>query len=158
MPSYQQGENPIIQNCSCARCSAVRTQAGPPAWYPWYPEQQDPRHIGVSGLDDDLRLISLSLKRAGTPYSVGAQGFAPAQTAVSAKNRPHKHVMTIHEGPPNMGFPTARTLDTSIAEGRRRLAGQYLNNPDAFVRTIRLEPGPSSQFQAIITLEMTNVI
>ena len=53
-----------------------------------------------------------------------------------------------------MGLPRAQTLDASIAEGRRRLAGRYLNNPDAYVSTIRLEPGPSGQLQVIITLEM----
>jgi len=57
-----------------------------------------------------------------------------------------------------MGLPRAPTLDASIAEGRRRLAGRYLNNPDGHVSTIRLEPGPSGQFQVIITLEMTDVI
>jgi len=54
-----------------------------------------------------------------------------------------------------MGLPRAQTLNASIAEGRRRLAGLYLNNPEAYVSTIRLEPGPSGQFQVIITLEMT---
>ena len=62
MPVYQQGQDPIIQNCSCARCSVVqRTQAGPPAWNSI--EQQDLRHLGVSILYDDdaiLHLISLS--------------------------------------------------------------------------------------------------
>ena len=52
-------------------------------------------------------------------------------------------------------FPRAQTFDPSIAEGWRRLASYYLNNPDAYVSTIRLEPGPSGQFQVIITLEMT---
>jgi hypothetical protein len=58
-----------------------------------------------------------------------------------------------------MGLPTVMvpTLDTSIAESRRRLAGRYLNNPDAYVSTIRLEPSPSGQFQVIVTLEMANV-
>ena len=59
------------------------------------------------------------------------------------------------EGPPNMGLPRAQVIDVSIAEGRRRLAGRYLNNPGAYVSTIRLEPGPSGQFQVIITIEMT---
>ena len=53
-----------------------------------------------------------------------------------------------------MGWPMAQTLDASIAEGRRRLAGRYLNNPEAYVSVIRLEPGPSGQFQVIITLEV----
>jgi hypothetical protein len=56
-------------------------------------------------------------------------------------------------------LPRAQIIDASIAEGRRRLAGHYLSNPDAYVSTIRLELGPSGQFQMIITLEMrmTNV-
>ena len=53
-----------------------------------------------------------------------------------------------------MWFPGAQTLDASIADGRRRLASRYLNNPNAYVSTIRLEPGPSGQFQVIITVEM----
>ncbi|KAH9043561.1 hypothetical protein EDB83DRAFT_2318045 [Lactarius deliciosus] len=65
-------------------------------------------------------------------------------------------------GPPNVGLLQAPILDASIAEGRRRLAGRYLNNPDAYVRMIRLEPGSSGQFQTrfqiIITLEMANIL
>lgn len=57
-----------------------------------------------------------------------------------------------------MGFPWAQALDASIGESRRRLAGRYLNNPNAYVSTIRLEPGPSGQFQVIITLEMANIV
>ena len=51
-----------------------------------------------------------------------------------------------------MGLAGALTLDASIAESRRRLAGAYLNDPDVSVRTIRLEPGPSGELQVIITL------
>jgi hypothetical protein len=43
MPTYQQGEDPAIQNCSCVQCSGVRrTQAHPPTSNP-----------DVSGLYDD---------------------------------------------------------------------------------------------------------
>ncbi|KAH9018174.1 hypothetical protein EDB84DRAFT_1442531 [Lactarius hengduanensis] len=38
-------------------------------------------------------------------------------------------------GPPSIGL----TLDASIAENRRHLAGRCLNNTDAYVNTIRLE-------------------
>ena len=50
-------------------------------------------------------------------------------------------------------------LDASIREGRRRLAGRYVNNPNAHVSTIRLEPSASAsgQHQVIITLEMVNL-
>ena len=51
-----------------------------------------------------------------------------------------------------MGLAQALTPDASIAESRRRLASRYLNNPDIFVSTIRLEPGPSGELQVIITL------
>jgi hypothetical protein len=57
-----------------------------------------------------------------------------------------------------MGSHWAQALDTSIAESRRRLAGRYLNNPNAYVSTIRLEPGLSGQSQVIITLEMANIV
>jgi hypothetical protein len=57
-----------------------------------------------------------------------------------------------------MGIHWAQALDTSIAESRRRLAGRYLNNPNAYVSTIRLEPGPSGRSQVIITLEMANIV
>ena len=56
-----------------------------------------------------------------------------------------------------MGLAQAPTLDASIAESRRRLAGHYLNNPGAYVSMIRLEPGPSRELQIIITLGMPNV-
>ena len=47
IPTYRQGEDPIIQNCSCVRCFAVRrTRAGPATWHPVEP--QDPRNFGVS--------------------------------------------------------------------------------------------------------------
>ena len=57
-----------------------------------------------------------------------------------------------------MGLPQAPTVEALIVESRRRLAGRYLNNPDAHVSMIRLEPSPSGQFQVIITVEMANVV
>ena len=47
-------------------------------------------------------------------------------------------------------------FDASIREGRRRLAGRYLNSPDAYVSTIRLEPGASGRLQVVITVEVVN--
>lgn len=57
-----------------------------------------------------------------------------------------------------MGLRQAPTVETLVAEGRRRLAGRYLSNPDAYVSMIRLEPSPSGQFQVIITVEMANIL
>jgi hypothetical protein len=46
------------------------------------------------------------------------------------------------------------TTGTLAAEGLRRLAHHYLNDVNLYVNVIRLEPGPSSRFRAVITLEM----
>ena len=106
MPTYQQGEDPAIRNCSCVQCSALQhTQAGPPTWY--HDEQEDTRDFGVSSLCDGdiiLQLTKHSPKRAGTPYldqgqvvGTGAEidivvpDHAPPQieTAVSANTLSH---------------------------------------------------------------------
>ncbi|KAH9173376.1 hypothetical protein EDB89DRAFT_1959484 [Lactarius sanguifluus] len=149
MPTYQQGEDPTIQNCSCARCSDdQRTQAGPPTWYPV--GQQDPRHFGDPVVNQDQNVNN----RAETNRAWAQFGGIPPQTADNFGYAP------VHErvGPPNMGLAQAPTLNTSIAESRRRLASRYLNNPYAYVSTIRLEPGQSGQFQVIITLEMIDIV
>jgi hypothetical protein len=59
-------------------------------------------------------------------------------------------------GPSNAGLVQASTLDTS-AESRRRLAARYINDADAYVSLIRLEPGPSGRFQVIVTIETTTL-
>ncbi|KAH9042292.1 hypothetical protein EDB84DRAFT_1473217 [Lactarius hengduanensis] len=149
MPTYQQGEDPTIQNCSCARCSDVqRTQAGLPTWYPNV-GQQDPMDFGDPVVNQDNNRAESAMI---IPNRAWAQ-FMPPQTANSGHAAIHERA-----GPPNMGSAQAPTLDASIAESRRRLAGRYLNNPDAYVTTIRLEPGPSGQFQVIITPEMTDIV
>ncbi|KAH9021731.1 hypothetical protein EDB85DRAFT_1999613 [Lactarius pseudohatsudake] len=154
MPAYQQGDDTTIQNCSCARCSGVqRAQATPPTWYPIGP--QDPRHFNIphvnqdQGGDNRVETALIAPDRAWTQ-------FVPPQTARTQDNFGYA---PIHErvGPSDMVLLRAPTFDTSIAESRRRLAGQYLNNPDAYVSIIRLEPGASGQFQVVITLEMPNV-
>jgi len=72
MLTYQQGEDPTIQNCPCVWCSEVQgTQAGPPTWYPI--GQHDPRHFSVSSLYDDntiptAELIVSSLERTPLPH------------------------------------------------------------------------------------------
>jgi hypothetical protein len=57
-----------------------------------------------------------------------------------------------------MGFSQAQPLDATIAENLKRIANQYLNNPDAHVRTITLEPGPRDELQIVITLGTANII
>ncbi|KAI9436620.1 hypothetical protein H4582DRAFT_2058547 [Lactarius indigo] len=154
MPTYQQDGSPTVQNCSSC----------PPTWHPI--EQQDPRHFS---------LIASSQKNTTAPHLDQDQGvdshetamivpdhtraqFVPLQTAMSQDNLDYASVHERAAPPPNMGLPRAPTLDALIAESWRLLAGRYLNNPDAHVCTIRLEPGPSGQCQVVITLEMPNVL
>ena len=49
-------------------------------------------------------------------------------------------------------------LDESIREGRRRIAGRYLYNSNAYVSMIRLEPSASGHLQVVITLEMVDLL
>ncbi|KAH9021733.1 hypothetical protein EDB85DRAFT_1999628 [Lactarius pseudohatsudake] len=157
MPAYQQGEDTIIQNCSCLQCSEVRgIQADPHTGDPV--RQQDPRHFNAvapspnqyQGVDSRAETVMIVPDRAW-------EQFVPPQTA--GFEDPFSYA-PIHEraGPSSMGFPLAPTLDASIAESRRRLAGQYVNNPNAYVSTIHLEPGLSGQLQVIITLEMASAV
>ncbi|KAH9172602.1 hypothetical protein EDB89DRAFT_874925 [Lactarius sanguifluus] len=161
MPTHQQDQNPTIQNCcSCVECLPVwRTQARPLTRHPM--EQQDARHFDNTTAPHLNRDQGID-NRAETATIVpdyGLAQFVSPQTARTQYNDNFGYA-PVHEraGLPNMGLPRALTLDASIAESRRLLAGRYLNNPDAHVSTIRLEPGPSGQFQVIITLEMANVL
>ena len=57
-----------------------------------------------------------------------------------------------------MGLPRAPILDALIVEGHKGLVNRYINNPNAYISMIRLEPSPSGQFQVIITHEMANIV
>ncbi|KAI0293859.1 hypothetical protein B0F90DRAFT_1670705 [Multifurca ochricompacta] len=56
---------------------------------------------------------------------------------------------------PHLQAPVLGVLE---AEGLRRLAGRYLNNPDSYVYMVRMVPGPAGRFRIIITLEMTDLL
>ncbi|KAH8980536.1 hypothetical protein EDB92DRAFT_1953883 [Lactarius akahatsu] len=141
VPAYQQGEDVTTQNCTCPRCSEVqRTQPRPMTWYPV--EQQDPRDFGnvdAPHLNQDQIVDNRVPDRVWAPQTTVIQdGYPPV--------------------PEGAGPPQALLLEASIAESRRRLAGRYLNNPDVYVSTIRLEPGPDGELQVIITLGIANVL
>ncbi|KAN0131087.1 hypothetical protein V8E53_011088 [Lactarius tabidus] len=133
-----------------------RIQAGPQTWYPI--EHQHPRHFDAvapytnqdqtvaNSVDTALIVPNRAWGEFVPPQPMGIQnyfGYAPD----------HQRA-----GPSNAGFPRAPTFDASMAEGRRRLAGHYINDASAYVSMIRLEPSASGQFQVIITLEMANVL
>ncbi|KAH9030356.1 hypothetical protein EDB85DRAFT_2146801 [Lactarius pseudohatsudake] len=49
-------------------------------------------------------------------------------------------------------------IGISAAEGLRRLADRYVNNPASLVSVVRLEPGPSGGFQVMIILGMADLL
>ena len=52
----------------------------------------------------------------------------------------------------------AQAIDMSVPERLRRLARRYVNNPKSLVNGVHLEPGPSGQFQVVITIDITNIL
>ena len=103
MPTYQQGEGPNIQNCSCVWCSDGQlTQVRPTTQYPV--EQQGPtRPFGVSSHHNDngipllIRSPNLDLNQivdnrvedsATVPDRAWAP-FIPSRAAVRANIFPH---------------------------------------------------------------------
>lgn len=154
MPAYQQDEVATTQNRSCPRCSVQEgTQVRPTTEYPV--EQQDarpPANANTPYLNQNQNVNNRDETAMVAPDRV----WAP-QTARTEDNTSYTHVQErtgshIREATQALG-PGA-----SIAERRRRLVGRYLNDPDVYVSTIRLEPGTDGELQVIITLGMADVI
>ena len=51
-----------------------------------------------------------------------------------------------------------QVLDRPVTESLRRLARRYINNPESRIITVRLEPGPSGQFQVAIVVEIADIL
>ncbi|KAI9450799.1 hypothetical protein BJY52DRAFT_1226998 [Lactarius psammicola] len=154
-PTPGQAANATTPNCSCPWCSDV--QRRPPTWYSV--EQQHPRHFdnAVVPYVNQGQAVDNPVETALIePHRMREQWVDPQ--AVGIQDNFSYASVRERAGPSNARLLQAPTLDVSIAEGRRRLAGHYLNNPDAYVSVIRLEPGAFGQFQVIITLEMANIL
>jgi len=46
----------------------------------------------------------------------------------------------------------------SVMESLRHVARHYVNHPESFVNTVRLEPGSARRFRVTITLEVTDIL
>ncbi|KAI9436637.1 hypothetical protein H4582DRAFT_1962207 [Lactarius indigo] len=148
-PAPRQDANAATQNCPCPQCSDM--QRGPQTVYP----QQHPRDYDntfAPYVDQDKGVNNPVEAPMIGPHHMQEQWVAPE----AVDNFRYAPVQE-RAGPLNVGLLQAPILDASITESRRRLAGHFLNNPDAYVSLIRLEPGPSGQFQVIIMLEMANI-
>lgn len=87
-------------------------------------------HIIQQGARDQNNTDPLQAAAVDTPQTLAIQPVQPAQD------------------------PTIRR---SVAEGFRRLADRYVNNPNSVVGVVRLEPGPSGGFQVVIILEVADL-
>ncbi|KAH9021742.1 hypothetical protein EDB85DRAFT_1999696 [Lactarius pseudohatsudake] len=151
-PTPAQDTNATVPNCSCQRCSdAQRRQQ---TWI----EEHDPQHFrnAVTPYVNRDRGVNHVGTALIAPVRSQAQ-FAPPQAAEIQDNFSYPPVPE-RAGPFDIGLVPAPILNASIAEGRRRLAGHYINNPDVYVSMIRLEPGQSGRFQVIIVLEMADIL
>jgi len=149
MPVYQQDEDATTQNYSCVWCSdGQHTQVRPTTEHPV--EQQDPRPFGDQNVNTQVNTATVVPDRAWAP-------LIPPQAPRAQENFGYSPTQE-RAGPPNMGFAQAQLLEATIAENLKRLANQYLNNPDAHVSTICLEPSPTGELQIVITLGTANII
>ncbi|KAH9015747.1 hypothetical protein EDB83DRAFT_235763 [Lactarius deliciosus] len=153
-PTPTQDTNATIPNCSCQRCSDAQRRQ--PTWYSI--EQQDRQNAVAPyvnrGVNNHVETVSIA--------PVRSESWEPAQSvapqAVEIQDNVSYPPVPERAGPFDIGLVPAPILNVSIAEGRRRLAGHYINNPDAYVSVIRLEPGQSGRFQVIIVLEMADIL
>ncbi|KAH9059882.1 hypothetical protein EDB87DRAFT_1618940 [Lactarius vividus] len=164
-PTPAHGINATIPNCSCQTCSdAQRSQ--PTLHFDVSHRVPIPRrsdHIFFSknavvpymnqgqGFNNHVENVSIAPVHSREPGQ-----FVPPQAAEIQDNG--YPPVPEREGPFDIGLIPAPILNASIAEGRRRLAVHYINNPDAYVSMIRLEPGQFGRFQVIIVLEMANIL
>ncbi|KAH9013655.1 hypothetical protein EDB85DRAFT_1899620 [Lactarius pseudohatsudake] len=131
-PAPAQEINATIPNCSCQRCSDA--QRGQPVWYPIGQRDNTVAPYVNQGIDNNVETALIAPVRAWAQFIPPANLWRGIQGNFGYAPDPER------AGPPNVGFLRAPWPEASIAEGRRRLADRYLNNPDAFVRMTRLEP------------------
>ncbi|KAH9030349.1 hypothetical protein EDB85DRAFT_1440756 [Lactarius pseudohatsudake] len=173
IPGVQYGVNAITEHCACAECTG-HTPNGPPTWY-----TADRQDWGSRPSDD-----TYINQGQGISIPTGAPLTAPvpAQMHFAAPVRAHLFlplylVHVFRQGVQEQAHPalsqaTAGTPQTlavvrprqnsaigiSAAEGLRRLADRYVNNPASLVSVVRLEPGPSGGFQVVIILGMADLL
>ncbi|KAF8262363.1 hypothetical protein EI94DRAFT_1704825 [Lactarius quietus] len=151
MPAYQQGRVATIQNCSCWKCSeGQRAEACPMTEYAV--EQQQARVFDSANtyLNQD-QIVNTCVEAVPVGHTWALQ---------TAGTQDNFSYAPVHEraGPHDLGFSQAQSPEQPILESRRRLTSQYLNNLNACVSTIRLEPGLSNELQVMIMLGMANFL
>ncbi|KAH9060172.1 hypothetical protein EDB87DRAFT_1831596 [Lactarius vividus] len=155
-PTDRYGVNAVTERCACAECTG-HAPNGPPTWYTTDRRDWDSRPSGDTYINQDQGVSNPT----GVPLTApilaqmhfaapGVQEQAnPAPSQATAGTPQTLAVVQPRQDP---------TIGISVAEGLRRLADRYVNNPASLVSVVRLEPGPSGGFQVVIILGMADLL
>jgi hypothetical protein len=58
----------------------------------------------------------------------------------------------------NVGSDETQFSDALVMESLRRLARRYVDNPEALVNAVHLEPGRSRRFRVVVVLEVADIL
>ncbi|KAI9430658.1 hypothetical protein H4582DRAFT_2063565 [Lactarius indigo] len=168
-PTDQYGVNTVIEHCPCAVCTGSAPN-GTPTWYTMDHQDWDTRSPSVS-TPVPRRLchrLTVTLKGTYTNQDQGVSHPTGAPLTVPVLSQTHFAPSGVQEqdnpapSQQTAGIPQTLVVDPttriSVAEGLRRLADRYINDPASLVNVVRLEPGPSSGFQVVIILEIANLL
>ncbi|KAH8982176.1 hypothetical protein EDB86DRAFT_2972144 [Lactarius hatsudake] len=156
IPGVQYGVNAITEHCTCAECTG-NAPNGLPTWYTADRQGWDSRPSGDTYIN----------QRQGVSIPTGAPLTAPvlAQMHFAASGVQEQAHPTLSQAtagtPQTLALVRPRqnpAIGISAAEGLRRLADRYINNPASLVSVVRLEPGPSGGFQVVIILGMVDLL
>lgn len=154
VPSVQYGGNAITEHCACAECTGPN---GPPTWYTADRQDWDSRPSG-DGYTNQGQGVSNSTGASLVIPDLEQMHFVapgvqeqvnPVPSQAAAGTPQTLAVVQPRQNP---------TIGISAAEGLRRLADRYVNNPASLVSVVRLEPGPSGGFQVVIILGMADLL
>ncbi|KAI9442973.1 hypothetical protein H4582DRAFT_1921647 [Lactarius indigo] len=157
-PSDQYGVNAVAEHWACADCTGY-TPNGPPTWYTADRLDWDSRSSGDTYNNQGQGVSNPT----GAPLTapVLAQIHFAAPGVQEQANPAPLQAIAGTQAPQTMAVVQPRqnpTIGISVAEGLRRLADRYVNNPASLVSVVRLEPGPSGGFQVVVILEMADLL
>ncbi|KAH9073443.1 hypothetical protein EDB83DRAFT_2672796 [Lactarius deliciosus] len=156
-PSVQYIVNAIAEHCACAECTG-HAPNGPPTWYTADRGQDwDSRPSGDPNINQGQG-VSIPTRAPLTAPVLAQMDFA----APGVQEQAHPALSQATAGAPQtLAVVQPRqnpAIGISAAEGLRRLADRYVNNPASLVSVVRLEPSASGGFQVVIILGMADLL
>ncbi|KAH8978298.1 hypothetical protein EDB83DRAFT_2684957 [Lactarius deliciosus] len=156
IPGAQYDVNAVTEHCACAECTG-NAPNGPPTWYTTDRQGWDSRPSGDTYINQGQ----------GVSIPTGAPLTAPVPAqmhfaAPGVQEQAHPTLSQAIAGTPQaLAVVQPRqnpAIGISAAEGLRRLADRYVNNPASLVSVVRLEPSASGGFQVVIILGMADLL